>query len=239
MKRNTYIDFLAYYGIGSAHPGGFTLTKRLLAQLPFRQGANVLEIGCGTGKTAAYMTKECGYKVTAVEKNEIMIQKAKDRWSFEGLNIQLIQGHVEQLPCLNDSFELVLGESILAFTEKERVISECYRVLQKDGKLVVIEMIIDRHIEKSEEETISRLYGMKELLTEIEWVQLFQKANFKRVTIAGGGTIAETISGYIEEPEWNVSSYIPNELYDAWVQHESVRLMYQHVLGHRIFICEK
>ena len=35
---------------------------------------------------------------------------------------------------------------------------------------------------------------MKELLTENEWVQLFQKANFKRITIAGGGTIAETIS---------------------------------------------
>ncbi|KFL81980.1 hypothetical protein TU69_02085 [Bacillus cereus] len=76
MKRNTYIDFLAYYGIGSAHPGGFTLTKQLLAQLPLRQGANVLEIGCGTGKTAAYMAKNFGYKVTAVEKNEIMIQKA-------------------------------------------------------------------------------------------------------------------------------------------------------------------
>ncbi len=43
MKRNTYIDFLAYYGIGSAHPGGFTLTKQLLAQLPFKYGANVLE----------------------------------------------------------------------------------------------------------------------------------------------------------------------------------------------------
>ena len=42
MKRNTYIDFLAYYGIGSAHPGGFTLTKQLLAQLPFKYGANVL-----------------------------------------------------------------------------------------------------------------------------------------------------------------------------------------------------
>lgn len=91
MERNTYIDFLAYYGIGSAHPGGFTLTKQLLAQLPFRHGANVLEIGCGTGKTAAYMAKNFGYKVTAVEKNEIMIQKAKDRWSFEGLDIQLIE----------------------------------------------------------------------------------------------------------------------------------------------------
>ena len=75
---------------------------------------------------------------------------------------------------------------------------------------------------------------MKELLTESEWVQLFQKANFRRVTIAGGGTIAETISGYIEEPEWNVSQFIPNELYEAWVQHENVRLMYQHILGHRI-----
>ncbi|MHA4163335.1 class I SAM-dependent methyltransferase [Bacillus cereus] len=239
MKRNTYIDFLAYYGIGSAHPGGFTLTKQLLAQLPFKYGTNVLEIGCGTGKTAAYMTKECGYKVTAVEKNEIMIQKAKDRWSFEGLDIQLIEGDVEQLPCLHDSFEFVLGESILAFTEKERVISECYRVLQKDGKLVVIEMIINAHIGREEEEKIARLYGMKELLTENEWVQLFQKANFKRVTIAGGGTIAETISSYIEEPEWNVSQFIPNELYEAWVQHENIRLMYQHILGHRIFICEK
>ena len=37
---------------------------------------------------------------------------------------------------------------------------------------------------------------MKELLTENE-VQLFQKANFKRITIAGGGTIAETISSYV------------------------------------------
>ena len=173
-----------------------------------------------------------------MEKNEIMIQKAKDRWSFEGLDIQLIEENVENLPCLNNSFELVLGESILAFTEKERVISECYRVLQKDGKLVVIEMIIDRHIGKGEEEKIAQLYGMKELLTESEWVQLFQKANFKRVTIAGGGTIAETITAYIEEPEWNVSQFIPNELYEAWVQHENIRLMYQHILGHRIFICE-
>ncbi|WP_242235409.1 class I SAM-dependent methyltransferase [Bacillus cereus group sp. BfR-BA-01316] len=239
MKRNTYIDFLAYYGIGSAHPGGFTLTKQLLAQLPLRHRANVLEIGCGTGKTAAYMAKEFSYQVTAVEKNEIMIQKAKDRWSYEGLNIQLIQGNVEQLPCLHDSFELVLGESILAFTNKGKVISECYRVLQKDGKLVVIEMIIDRHIEKNEEEKIVQLYGMKELLTEDEWIHLFQKANFKRIIIAGGGTIAETVAGHMEEPEWNVSPFIPEELYEAWVQHEQVLFMYQHILGHRVFICEK
>ncbi|QWH38476.1 class I SAM-dependent methyltransferase [Bacillus mycoides] len=239
MKRNTYIDFLAYYGIGSAHPGGFTLTKQLLAQLPLRHRASVLEIGCGTGKTAAYMAKEFSYQVTAVEKNEIMIQKAKDRWSYEGLNIQLIQGNVEHLPCLHDSFELVLGESILAFTNKEKVISECYRVLQKDGKLVVIEMITEKHIEKKEEEKIGQLYGMKEVLTENEWVHLFKAANFKRITIAGGGTIAETVAGHMEEPEWNVSPFIPEELYEAWVQHEQVLLMYQHILGHRIFICEK
>ena len=66
----------------------------------------------------------------------------------------------------------------------------------------------------------------------------FRKQILKRITIAGGGTIAETISGYVEEPEWNVSSHIPNELYEAWAQHENVRRMYQHILGHRIFICE-
>ena len=65
------------------------------------------------------MTREFGYKVTAVEKNEIMIQKAKDRWLFEGLAIQLIEGNVENLPCLNNSFEFVLGESIIALQTKK------------------------------------------------------------------------------------------------------------------------
>lgn len=239
MKRNVYIDFLAYYGIGSAHPGGFTLTKQLLAKLPLQHDASVLEIGCGTGRTAAYMHKEFGYKVTAVENNEIMIQKAKDRWLQNQLPIELIQGSAEQLPFSDKKFHLVLGESVLAFTNKEQSIPECYRVLQKNGKLVVIEMIIENHISREEEDNILKLYGMKQLLTENEWVHLFQKANFKRIKIGGGGTVAETIAGQNEQPEWNLSQFIPDELYDAWVQHEQVLHMYQHVLGHRVFICEK
>ena len=71
-----------------------------------------------------------------MEKNEIMIQKAKDRWSFEGLDIQLIEENVENLPCLNNSFELVLGESILAFTEKERVISSAIVYYRKTVSLL-------------------------------------------------------------------------------------------------------
>ena len=239
MKRNVYIDFLAYYGIGSAHPGGFTLTKKLLAQFPLHREANVLEIGCGTGRTAAYMRKQYGYNVTAVENNEMMIQKAKNRWLQEQLSIELIKGNAEQLPFLNDKFDLVLGESVLAFTNKERAIPECYRVLQKNGKLVVIEMIIERHLPKGEEDKIMQLYGLKELQTEMEWMNRFQIANFKRITIVGGGTIAETVAGQIEQPEWNLSHVIPSELYDAWVQHEQVLHMYRHVLGHRVFICEK
>ncbi len=176
MKRNTYIDFLAYYGIGSAHPGGFTLTKQVLAQMPLGMHANVLEVGCGTGRTAAYMSQVYGYQVTAVENNEMMIQKARDRWLAQGLSIDLIQGKVEQLPCKDETFELVLGESILAFTNKEQSIPECYRVLQNNGKLVVIEMVLESPLDKEAETTILQLYGMEELLTETEWIHLFQKS---------------------------------------------------------------
>ena len=44
-------------------------------------------------------------------------------------------------------------------------------------------MIIDRHIDKGEEEKIAQLYGMKELLTENEWVQLFQKQILKELQL--------------------------------------------------------
>lgn len=239
MKPNVYIDFLAYYGIGSAHPGGFTLTKRLLAQLSLQREANVLEIGCGTGRTAAYMKKKWDCNVTAIENNEMMIQKATNRWLQEQLHISIVKGSVEQLPFLHEQFHLVLGESVLAFTTKELAIPECYRVLQRNGKLVVIEMVLEKPITKEAEQSILQLYGIKELLTEKEWIHVFKEARFKHISIVDGGTIAKTVAGQMEQPEWNMSQFIPAELYDAWVQHEQVLQTYQHVLGHRVFICEK
>ncbi|HDX9579982.1 TPA: methyltransferase domain-containing protein [Bacillus pseudomycoides] len=239
MKQYSYLDFLAAFGVGSAHPGGFTLTKQILAQLSLGPHTKLLEIGCGTGRTASYIVKQYGAAVSAVEMNETMLKKAKKRWNKDGVNIELIKGSAEALPFRDEMFHIVLGESVLAFTNKRKTIDGCYRVLQQDGVLLVIEMVAEQHLSVHEEEQIIDLYGMEQLLTEWEWVTLFQEAQFTTVRVLGGGTIAETISAHVEQPEWDISDVISQDLYEAWIAHEQILQQYKHRLGHRIFICQK
>lgn len=239
MKQYSYLDFLAAFGVGSAHPGGFRLTKQLLAQLSLGTYTKLLEIGCGTGRTASYIVKEYGSMVSAVEMNKTMVEKAKKRWNKDGVNIELIKGSAEAVPFHDEVFHIVLGESVLAFTNKRKAIDECYRVLQRGGVLLVIEMVTEQHLSVREEEQIIALYGMEQLLTEQEWIEFFQEAQFTTVRVLGGGTIAETISAQVEQPEWDISDIISQDLYEAWIAHEQILQQYKHRLGHRIFICEK
>lgn len=239
MSGYTYLDFLAAVGIGSAHPGGFTLTKQLLQQFDLKKETKLLEVGSGTGRTAAYIKKQFGCDVSAVEKNEVMIEKARARWVREKLNVDVIQGEAEELPFQNKQFHIVLGESVFAFTKKEKAVEECYRVLKEEGMLVCIEMVIEQHIKKQDEERIAAVYGIDEILTESEWLKVFLNSGFGSVNVIGGATIAQTIAAYAEQPEFHVSYNFSNELYEMWSEHERILRTYHHVLGHRVFLCKK
>lgn len=55
--KPTYQDALAYFGVSGAHPGGLTLTKFLLEQEKITSHTTLLDGGCGTGQTSAYIKR--------------------------------------------------------------------------------------------------------------------------------------------------------------------------------------
>ena len=77
---NAYIDILAYFGIGGAHPGGFNLTQSILDAENIPPTQSVLDIGCGTGQTAAFLAERFNCQVTAIDKHPVMVQKARIRF---------------------------------------------------------------------------------------------------------------------------------------------------------------
>ncbi|RXT03589.1 class I SAM-dependent methyltransferase [Ammoniphilus sp. CFH 90114] len=68
---------LAWFGIGGAHPGGLALTKEVLQRIKIGPETNIIDIGCGTGQTAAYLKKTFQCKVSALDRNKVMLEKAK------------------------------------------------------------------------------------------------------------------------------------------------------------------
>ncbi len=94
----------------------------------------VLDIGCGGGRYSRY-AKNKGNFVVALDKYSNMAK------SLEKDNIPFIQGVIDELPIKDNSFDVILSIGVIhnAITvgEFEKAISEMYRVLRNNGKVIL------------------------------------------------------------------------------------------------------
>src|SRR3954464_2978886 len=107
IETSIYLDFLSKFGIGGAHPGGISLTKEILKTEEINKTSHILDVGCGTGQTAAYLAARYGAKVTGMDINPIMIEKAKNRMSKYQLPVKVIQGSIEKSPLRDGKFDFI------------------------------------------------------------------------------------------------------------------------------------
>src|SRR5690625_2868709 len=96
MTEYNYHDFLALMGVGGAHPGGLSFTKYLLKNVQIDQNSRVLDAGCGTGQTTAYIAGTYGCHVTAIDRHPVMIEKAKQRFASKDIKVDIMQGDIER-----------------------------------------------------------------------------------------------------------------------------------------------
>jgi len=177
-----YHDLLAKLGEGSAHPGGFTATVQLIDSLSLPERGRVLEVGCGTGRTACYLARN-GYRVTAIDLHRQMLEKAVRRARRERLDIRFIQADVTALPFPDHSFDVVFVESVTIFTRWRTAISEYKRVLKPGGRLIDREMILCGRKTELMSRRLKRFYGMRTLATMTEWKRRLRMSGFTRVLV--------------------------------------------------------
>jgi SAM-dependent methyltransferase len=236
MGGLTYFDFLAKFGVGGAHPGGIPLTKNILSSEKITNKSRILDAGCGTGQTAAYLYQHYLARVDGVEINPIMIEKAKRRFQSLNLPINLIQGSVEKLPFKDNTFDFILSESVLAFVDKPAAIREFFRVLKKGGRLIANEMTINSKLSPVEESEIMQFYALDSLLLEEDWRNLLEKEGFEDIVIK---TEKIDIIHGNHTTEFNFSNNFEPELFQILNEHGNIVLKYQDILSYRIITCSK
>ncbi|WP_246070384.1 class I SAM-dependent methyltransferase [Paenibacillus kobensis] len=172
-----YHTLLARLGEGSAHPGGFQATKDLIGQIGFPRGSEVLEVGCGTGRTACYLAS-LGCNVTAIERNKDMIQKATHRAKTSGLPVRIVQADAASMPFADETFDAVFTESVTAFTQGSTAIREYWRVLKPKGVLYDRELAFAIKLSPVQKKKLQSFYGLQHMLTASEWLKLISKSKF-------------------------------------------------------------
>ncbi|WP_371316502.1 class I SAM-dependent methyltransferase [Heyndrickxia ginsengihumi] len=236
-----YQDALAYKGISAAHPGGFSLTKKVLAKEHFSSQEKVLDAGCGTGLTTAYLSKEKHCKVYAIDIHPQMIKRATERMKKEKLQVSIVKGSLEKLPYPDHFFHTVIAESSIIFTNIPLALNELYRVLKPGGKLISIDMTLEEDLRPRELAQLKGLYHIEHFPNEQEWLGAFEKAGFKKVEILKSNTILQEIEEYtFSDNELNVMpEELPSDFNDILNEHGKMMMHFADRLGYRVFKAEK
>lgn len=102
----------------------------------FDKNKKALELGCGTGIFTKYLA-EIFKEIIAIDISEDMIEIAKQRIKNDNVKFQIVDIH--NLPFNNESFDIVVGISVLHHLNVYVALNEIYRVLKFDGILLLSE----------------------------------------------------------------------------------------------------
>lgn len=175
-----YHEIIAAVGEGSAHPGGFQGTLDFIQFVGIAPGMRVLEVGCGTGRTACLLA-QMGAQVTAMDQSIVMLEKAEHRAQQQQLQIEWIQGDITAIPLRSDTYDAVIAESVTVFAaDPVKAFREYHRVLRKGGQAWDRELFRTQTHPALERE-MRELYGNPRLPDAAAWMRMLRDAGFQDV----------------------------------------------------------
>ncbi len=117
------------------------ILERLLELAKLPAGANVLDVGSGTGVLLPYLHATVGAegKITAVDFSEKMLAKGQEKFANLG-NVSFIVGDVLELNLPAESIDVIICLNFFPHlhTRKEEFISKMKSFLKNGGSLIIM-----------------------------------------------------------------------------------------------------
>ena len=115
--------------------------KIVIETTTLRPNAKILDIAAGTADITLALAKEKkGYEIFHTDINYSMLKEGKKKLVNSGVVLPSIVCDAESLPFPTNCFDCVtLGFGLRNMTQKDKALSEIYRVLSPGGKLIILE----------------------------------------------------------------------------------------------------
>jgi len=149
-----------------------------------RKGMTVLDLGSGAGFDTFLAAKKVGRrgKVIGVDMTEKMVKKARvnaNKYGFS--NVEFRMGDIEKLPVDDSSIDVIISNCVINLApDKAAVFGEAFRVLKKEGRMFVSDMVLLEELSKKQREDEKLIAGcVGGAILKGEYLRLVKEAGFK------------------------------------------------------------
>ncbi|MDE5955913.1 MAG: bifunctional demethylmenaquinone methyltransferase/2-methoxy-6-polyprenyl-1,4-benzoquinol methylase UbiE [Bacteroidales bacterium] len=111
--------------------------------------AEILDVACGTGDFTIEIARKtaAGSNITGIDISEGMMEIGRAKIAESGVgknrNVTMVQGDCEALPYTDNTFDRVsAGFGVRNFEHLSLGLSEMYRVLKNEGKVIILELSV-------------------------------------------------------------------------------------------------
>src|SRR2546423_3165518 len=100
-------------------------------------------------------------------------------------NVEFLHGSIEEIPLPSESVDIIISNCVINLsTDKDTVLKEAYRVLRKDGKFAVSDIVLKKELSPSVKMNMQMWTGrVAGALLESEYIEKLREAGFMEAVV--------------------------------------------------------
>jgi arsenite methyltransferase len=157
-----------------------------LAEL--KAGEVVLDLGSGGGIDVLLSARRVGPtgKAFGLDMTDQMLALAEENKRKSGLtNVEFLKGEIENIPLPDSSVDVIISNCVINLSgDKDRVLTEAFRVLKPGGRFAVSDVVVRGHVPDAIKKNMELWVGcVAGALSDDEYVAKLAGAGFENVGI--------------------------------------------------------
>lgn len=158
----------------------------LFAEL--KEGETVLDLGSGGGINVLMAAKHVGPsgRVYGLDMTDEMLKLAnKNKVKMGVVNVDFLKGYIEDIPLKDGFIDVIMSNCVINLSEdKEKALSEAYRVLKNGGRLAIADIITMKEIPSELKAKAGMWCGcLGGTLTAEEYEAILKTVGFKNIEV--------------------------------------------------------
>jgi len=158
------------------------------ALIDLRQGETVLDLGSGGGIDVLLSAKRVGTtgKAYGLDMTDDMLALAHENQKQAGVeNVEFLKGEIEDIPLPGNSVDVIISNCVINLSaDKDRVLSEAFRVLKPGGRFAVSDVVVRGSVPDEVRKSMLLWVGcIAGALEENEYIAKLTAAGFENVSV--------------------------------------------------------